>query len=274
MASPSIGAARLHGRRATQDRKFEWLARAGLVARGAIYAIIGILAIQVALGEGGKTANQHGALKTVAEQSFGKVLLVLMAIGLAGYALWRLTRAALGHGVEVDDDAKQRIDGLVSGLAYSALAVSAVKLLAGGGGGGGGGADKTTGGVLGWPGGPWIVGIVGVIVVGVGLEQGYKGIKRKFCENAKTGEMSRSVRRAYEGVGLFGHLARMVVFGLIGIFLVKAAIEFDPDKAITLDGALAKVAHAPAGPFLLGVVALGLLGFAAFSFMEARYRRV
>jgi hypothetical protein len=274
MATTSIGQARSHGRRATQDRKFEWLARAGLVARGAIYAIVGLLAIQVALGDGGKTTNQQGALKTVAEQPFGKALLVLMAIGLAGYALWRLTRAALGHGVEVDDDAKARLDGVVSGIAYAGLCFTAIKLLAGSGGGGGGGADKTTGGVLGWPAGPWIVGIIGVIVVGVGLEQGYKGIKRKFCESAKTGEMSQGVRRAYELVGLAGHLARMVVFGLIGIFLVKAALEFDPDKAVTLDGALAKVAHAPAGPFLLGVVAFGLMAFAAFSFMDARYRRV
>jgi hypothetical protein len=276
MTTTSIGQARSHGRRATQDKRFEWLARAGLVARGAIYAIVGLLAIQVALGDGGKTTDQQGALKTVAEQPFGKVLLVLMAIGLAGYALWRLTRAALGHGVECDDDAKARIDGVVSGVAYAGLCFTAVKLLAGsgGGGGGGGGADKTTGGVLGWPGGTWIVGIIGVIVVGVGLEQGYKGIKRKFCESAKTGEMSRHTRRAYELVGLAGHLARMVVFGLIGVFLVKAALEFDPDKAVTLDGALAKVAHAPAGPVLLGVVAAGLMAFAAFSFMDARYRRV
>jgi hypothetical protein len=274
MTTTSIGQARSHGRRATQDKRFEWLARAGLVARGAIYAIVGLLAIQVALGDGGKTTDQQGALKTVAEQPFGKALLVLMAIGLAGYALWRLTRAALGHGVECDDDAKARIDGVVSGVAYAGLCFTAVKLLAGSGGGGGGGADKTTGGVLGWPGGTWIVGIIGVIVVGVGLEQGYKGIKRKFCESAKTGEMSRHARRAYELVGLAGHLARMVVFGLIGAFLVKAALEFDPDKAVTLDGALAKVAHAPAGPVLLGIVAAGLMAFAAFSFMDARYRRV
>jgi hypothetical protein len=82
------------------------------------------------------------------------------------------------------------------------------------------------------------------------------------------------MRSVFDKVGLFGHLARMVIFGLIGVFLVKAALDYDPDKAVALDGALAKVAHAPAGPVLLALVAIGLLGFAAYSFMDAKFRRV
>ena len=149
--------------------QFEWLARAGFVARGAVYLIIGVLALKLALGEGGKTANQQGALSTLAKQPFGEVLLTLMAIGLAGYALWRLVRAAIGHGPDGTDDVKERIDGLVSGIGYALLCVTAVSLLLGSGGGSGGSPDQTTGGVLGWPGGQVIVAIAGLVIIGVGL---------------------------------------------------------------------------------------------------------
>ena len=272
MAAPTYRA-RAQGRKATGSDHFERLASAGHAARGVVYAVVGLLAIQLALGTGGKTTDQQGALRTIAEQSFGKVLLALVALGLFGYALWRLTRAALGHGKEVSDDAKERIEGLVSGLAYGALGVAAVKLLLGGSGGGGGGADKATGGALTWPGGPWLVGIAGAVVIGAGLYEGYRGVARKFCDDVRTGEMSRHTRRVYELVGLFGHLARMVVFALIGAFLIKAAIDYKPKEAVSLDGALAKVADAPAGPLLLGAVAIGLLGYAAYCFMDAKYAR-
>src|SRR5215203_193551 len=128
-------------------RQFEWLARAGLVSRGVIYAIIGVLAVKLALGDGGKTTNQKGALQTIVEQPFGKTLLILTAIGLAGYAIWRLVRAAIGHGPEASDDTKERVAGFASGIAYAALCVTAVSILVGSGGGGGGGSpDTATGG--------------------------------------------------------------------------------------------------------------------------------
>src|SRR5918994_6033670 len=120
------------------SRQFEWLARAGLVARGVIYAVIGVLAIKLALGDGGKTTNQNGALETIAKQPFGKALLILMAVGLAGYAIWRLVRAAIGHGPEASDDTKERLAGLASGIAYGALFVTAMSILLGSGGGGSG----------------------------------------------------------------------------------------------------------------------------------------
>jgi hypothetical protein len=118
--------AKAKGDDVARSRQFEWLARAGLVARWVIYAIIGVLAIKLALGDGGKTTNQQGALETIAKQPFGKVLLILMAIGLAGYATWRLVRAALGHGPEASDDTKERLDGFVSGIGYALLCVAAV----------------------------------------------------------------------------------------------------------------------------------------------------
>jgi hypothetical protein len=257
-----------------RSRQFEWLARAGLVARGVIYAIIGILAIKLALGDGGKVTNQQGALETIARQPFGKALLILMAVGLAGYAIWRLVRAAVGHGPEASDDTKERVDGLFSGIGYALLCVTAISILIGAGSGGSGGPGKATGGVLDWPAGQLLVGIAGLIIIGVGLQQGYKGIKKKFLEDSKTEQMSEGVERSFTALGIFGHLARMVVFGLIGYFLVRAAIDYDADKAVGLDGALTRVAHASYGPLLLGIVAAGLIGFAAYSVADARYRRV
>ena len=110
-----------------------WLARAGFIARGVIYVIIGILALKLALGDGGKATNQQGALTTIAQQSFGEVLLILVAIALAGYALWRLVRAAVGHGAEQRDDGTDRLAAVGSGIAYAILCVTAVEILIGSG---------------------------------------------------------------------------------------------------------------------------------------------
>ena len=256
-------------------RWFEWLARAGLVARGVIYGIIGVLALEMAFGTSGKTTNQKGALAEIAQQPGGKILLTLMAIGLFGYAFWRLLRAAVGHGPEETDDGKERLKGLVSGIAYASLFVTCLAILFGSSGSGGSGSpDKATGGVLGWPGGQVIVGIAGLVLIGVGLYQGYEGVKKKFLEKSKTGEMSEKTEKAFTALGVAGHLARMVVFALIGYFLLKAAIDFDPKKAVSVDGALAAVAKASYGQVLLGLVAAGMIAFGAYSVADARYRRV
>jgi uncharacterized protein DUF1206 len=254
-------------------RGFEWYARSGFVARSLIYGIIGILAVKLALGDGGKTTNQQGALKTVAHQPFGKLLLILVAVGLAGYALWRLTRAALGHGAEQTDSTIDRVAALASGLVYGGLCAIAVEIVAGSGSNSGG-AKKTTGGVLGWPAGQWLVGIAGAVLIGVGFYQGYQGVTKRFLDDSKTEDMTRTVKRWITVIGVFGHLARMVVFGLVGVFLIKAAVDYNPRKAVGLDGVLAKLAHHSYGPFLLGVVATGLIAFALYSLSDARYRRI
>jgi len=273
-AQAPLSHARQHGERLARDEKLEWLARAGLFARGAVFAVIGVLAIKLAFGDGGKTTDQQGALATVARQPFGKVLLVALAIGLAGYALWRLVRAALGHGIETgDEDAKDRVSSVISGIAYAALCLTAIKILAGSGGSGGGPA-KATAGVLGWPAGTWLVALAGLVLAGVGIDQARKGVKRDFLETAKTEQMGRQTEQVYTWVGVFGYLARGVVFALMGYFLVRAAIDYDPDKAVGLDGALASLRDAAYGPVLLGIVATGLLGFAAYCMMDSRYRRV
>jgi hypothetical protein len=272
--APLRGAER-EGERVMHRDEFGWLARAGLVARGVVYVVIGILAIKLAVGSGGKTTTQQGALQTIAQQPFGKALLIAVAVGLLGYAAWRLLRAAIGRGTEESDSATDRIGSAASGLVYGALCVVAVKILVGSGSSGGSSApSKTTSGVLGWTGGTVIVGIAGAVLIGVALYQGYKGLSREFAEEADTGRMSATVKRAYEALGVFGHLARMVVFGLTGYGLIDAAASFDPHKAIGLDGALNELASASYGPLLLGVVAAGLTGFGLYSIADARYRKI
>lgn len=265
--------AKQEGDRLAGAKPLGWLARAGLVARGIVYFIIGFLAIKLALGEGGKAANQQDALKTIAHQSFGKTLLILVAIGLAGYALWRLVRAAVGHGAEQRDSGSDRVAALASGIAYAVLCFTAIEIVTGSGTGSGT-PKEATGGVLGWSGGTVIVVIAGVALIGVAIYQAYKGLAKKFLEDAKTGEMSQEVRKGYTALGVFGLVARAVVFALVGYGLIKAAINFNPKEAVGLDGALRQLADSSFGPVLLGVVAAGLAGFAIYSIADARYRKV
>ncbi len=267
------GQAQAQGERVARTPQFEWLARAGLAARGVVYAVIGVLALKLALGEGGKATSQQGALKEIAQQPFGKALMILMAIGLAGYAIWRLMRAALGHGQQDHDDGKERIAAFASGISYTILCVTAVKIVSGAQTGSGN-PKKATGGVLDWSIGPVLVGVVGVVLVGVAAFQAYKGLSKSFLEDSKTEQMTRGVQRAFTAVGVFGHVARAVVFALIGYGLIKAALDYNSDKAVGLDGALRKLSDASYGPWLLGLVAVGLIGFATYSFADARFRRI
>ena len=265
--------ARREGDELAGAKTLGWLARAGFVARGLVYLIIGVLALKLALGDGGKATNQQGALQTIAHRPFGEALLILVAIGLAGYSLWRLIRAAVGHGAEQRDSGSDRVVALASGIAYGILCVTAVKILTDSATGSGT-PKEPTGGVLGWSGGTVLVAIAGGILIGVAAYQAYKGLARKFLDDAKTGEMGPGVRRGYTALGVFGYIARAVVFALIGYGLIKAAIDYNPHEAIGLDGALRKLAHASYGPLLLAVVAAGLAGFALYSMADARYRKV
>jgi hypothetical protein len=274
MNSISAGA-RDEGRRAAHSPAFEALARAGFVARGVIYGTIGLLAIQVAIHSSNEKTNQRGAMQTIEQQPFGHALLIAVAIGLGGYALWRFVQAAYGYGPEGggDPSATGRIVALASGLAYAGMCVLAIAVLVGSSSSSGN-AHSSTAGVLGWPGGQWIVGVAGAVFIGIGLYQGYKGISRKFLDEDKTEEMGPTARRWITIIGVIGHLARMVAFGLIGIFVVKAAVDYAPKKAVGLDGALAKLAHHGYGTVLLLIVAAGLVAFGVYSIADARYRRI
>lgn len=267
----------LHARRAgndiVQSRAFEIASRAGFVARGLVYVVIGLLALLVATGYGGHLVDQQGAMRALEGKPLGHAALWLVAVGLSGYAIWRLFRAALGHGPEGADQGVERVGALGSGLVYAFLAYVALKIVTGPSAGSGK-PSKTTAEVLDWPAGRWLVGIAGLVMVGVGLYQAKRGATKEFLDDDKTGEMSRPVKEFLTWIGTAGHLARAVVFGLVGIFLVKAAVQYDPQEAVGIDGALARLADRTYGQVLLGVVAAGLLLFGIFSIAEARYRRI
>jgi hypothetical protein len=268
--------ARSAGHSAEHSMAFEALARIGFVARGVIYATIGLLAIQVAMHSSNKATDQRGAMEAIQKQPLGKWLLVAVAIGLGGYSLWRFVQAYVGQGPEGGGDSSTmgRIVAASSGLAYVAMCALAVSILLGSSSQSSSSPHKSTAGVLGWPGGQWLVGAAGVIFIGVALYQGYKGVSKKFLEEDKTDEMGQTTKRWFTALGVIGHLARMVAFALIGIFVLKAAIDYAPSKAVGLDGALAKLAHQSYGPVLLGVVAAGLVAFGLYSIADARYRRI
>jgi len=240
-----------------------------------------VLAIQLALGHGGKATSRQGALATIAENGFGKVLLVALAVGFAAYALWRFVQAFAERGENEDasGEAKKwgkRAGYVGRGLIYAGLTYTTIKIVAGSAGGQSQSqeAKSTTAGVLEWPAGRWLVGAAGLAIIAAGLWNAYRGLTRKFEKKWRRGEMSDTERRWGGRAGVLGHLARAVVFTLIGIFITKAAVEYDPDEAIGLDGALQKLADASYGPVLLAVTAAGLICYAIYCLVDARYRDV
>ena len=259
---------------------YEGAARAGLVAKGVSYGLVAVLALGVAFGQGGKTTSRNGALATLADESWGKAVLVLLALGFAAYALWRVVQAVFER--EDEDGAKgqakewgKRAGYVGRGLIYAGLTYSTIRLLASSGEQKSQNqeAQQTTSTVFDWPAGRWIVALAGLAIIGAGLWNLYRGVSRSFEEKWRGG-MSRRERTWGSRAGVFGHVARGVVFGLIGIFLTKAAVEYDPNDAIGLDGALQKVAGAAYGLWLLGLTAIGLLAYGLYCLVDARYRDV
>jgi hypothetical protein len=265
------------GRRAGHSDWIEYAGRIGLVAKAVSYALIGVLAIQIPLGQGGQAADRQGVLRRLATESWGTAALVALAIGFAGYALWRFAEALFdrrGKG----DDAKglaTRARAFGIGVLYAASAALAVSLITSSSSSSGSGSEKEeTARVLEWPGGRWIVLAVAIGFLADGLYNVYRGWTTKFRKRLKEHEMHGAVRTWAIRSGVLGHVARGVVFAMIGVFLGKAAIEYDPDEAVGIDGALLKLVDAPLGPFVLGVVAFGLIAYAVYCLVEARFREI
>lgn len=258
----------------TRTSSFEMLARAGYVARGIIYVLIGILAVQVAAGGDNEDASQEGALRTVADQTFGRVLLVVLAVGLGAYALWRASMAIIGRTPEAGrHSALDRLGAAGSAFAYGTFCAAAVAILTGSGGKSSR-PSETTAGVFDWPAGRFLVVVGGLVFIGVGAYQAYLSVSRKFLKDSKTMYLSETGLRGFTLVGVIGLAARAVTFGLVGAFLLKAAIEFDAREAVGLDGALQRISDQTYGSVLLGVVACGLVAFGIYSIVDARVRKI
>ncbi|MBD1846970.1 DUF1206 domain-containing protein [Cyanobacteria bacterium FACHB-63] len=260
---------------------FEKLARLGYTAKGVVYFIVGLLAAQAAIGAGGRTTDTNGALQEIVVQPFGKLLLSLVAIGIVGYVLWRFVQAIFDpEHAGRPNSAKRivnRIGYLLSAIAYSGLALTALKLILGTGGAGktgGGASEDWTKLVLAQPLGQWLVGLAGAIVVGVGVSHFYQAYTAKFQRHFKLDQMRSSERKWAKRVGQFGTAARGIVFCVIGLFVIIAAWQSDATEVKGLGEALAVLAQQPYGAWILGIVALGLIAYSIYSLIEARYRRL
>lgn len=271
----SSGTLAAKSRHAGRSPWVERLGRAGLVAKAVLYGVVALLAIKVALGGREESPDRHGALRTIAEQPFGKGLLAGLALGLAGYALWRLAQAILDRDGEGDGPKglAKRAGNLAKAAWYGILCSLTVSTLVGSGSGSGNEQEKTAG-VFEQPGGRYLVYAAGIAFLAAALFNGYRGVTCNFNKKLKTGEMGEAEEAATTGIGVLGYLARFAVFGLVGLFLVEAAWKFDPKQARGLDGALMEVSQRPYGSWLLGAVAVGLLAYAVHCLVQARYRRI
>jgi len=255
----------------------DWMdtfARVGYVAKGVVYAVVGVLAVRVAFGAGGATTGSRGAIREIASGPFGQILLGLTALGLACYAVWRLILATLDpkdKGTDAEG-ATKRVGYVASGLVNLVLALYAAQIIIGSGGGGGSSKQELTAQLMSQPFGLWIVGFIGAAVIGVGLYHFYRAVNASFMKHYKAGEMDRQTRKWAKRIGQWGLSARGVVFTIIGIFLMQAAMQADPSETRGLGGALETLARQSYGPWLLGVVAAGLVAYAVYCFSYARYR--
>ena len=263
-------------RSAVRNPWVERLARFGYAARGVVYALIGILALRAAFGAGGETTDAEGALSRIGEQS--RWLLILIAIGLFGYALWRFIQGALDTEGKGSDGKGlvQRLAMIATGVIYSGLGLAAVRMASGGGGAAAGGESTQgfTAKLMSAPFGVALVALAGAGVIVYGLSQIRSGWTASFQEKLKLAEMSPGERQLAIRSGRTGLIARGIVFVLTGGFLIRAALQADPSEVRGLGGALDALAAQPYGPWLLALVAAGLVAFGIHSLVEARYRRI
>ena len=257
--------------KAAAQKANPWLetaCRAGYVAKGAIYGLIGVLAFLAATGNGGKTTDKPGLIRTIAQQPFGEVLLIALGVGLVGYAIFKLAMSTFNPE---GDESLKRIGNAATGLIYGGVAFLAFKAAMGEPEQSN--PQQKAADVMAMPGGVWLIGALGLIVIGIGAMQIYKGATGKFMEILKTNEMSEDEQKTARISGMIGLISRGLVFLVMGGFLVWAAKDHDPHKAGGLDKAMQAIAHAPFGPLLLAGVGIGLVSFALFQAVEGKYRK-
>ncbi|MEM8504020.1 MAG: DUF1206 domain-containing protein [Cyanobacteria bacterium P01_D01_bin.1] len=262
----------------------EILARFGYAAKGVIYALVGILAVQAAFNWGGKVTGSTGAFETIANQPFGKVMLFIVGVGLVGYVLWRLV-AAIFDPEHDDDGAKnilRRLSYAISGLVYGSLAFAAFRIVFSGGsssdgsGGSGGGSSSSeqTATLLSQPFGRWLVGLVAAGAVAYGFYCIYRGVKIKFRKKLKLAEMSPNAQTWVVRIGRFGLISKGIVSVIVGYFFAQAARSADASEARTTAGALQAIQQQPFGAILMGIIALGMLAYGIHLLVQSRYRRI
>jgi hypothetical protein len=252
----------------------ERLARLGYLAKGVVYIIVGVLGVQMAFGAG-QSAGSRQALREIAREPFGQTILVITALGLFGYAAWRFLAAVYDPGQPTNEKrAVKRLGYAVSGFLNATLALYALRISTTLLGGGGGGTSKQgmTAQLMAQPFGRWLVGLLGAAVVGVGGYHIYKAVSEKFMKKYQAGQMNSTERTWSKRTGKLGLSARGVTLGIIGAFLIQAAMTASASQAGGLGDAFRELLTQPYGPWLLTAVALGFMCYGVFCFSFARYR--
>jgi hypothetical protein len=277
-AEQARGKAEQAGDKARQvgdSKSLEMVARVGLVAYGVVHLLIGWLALQIAWGAASESADSSGALTTLADQPFGKVLLWLVAVGLVALALWQASEAIWGYrNLDGAKRVRKQVTSAAKAVIFAALGVSAALVALGSGSSSSQSQEQATTGVLAWPGGQVIVVLTGLIIISVGVAGVVKGVKKSFSEEINTSSMSPTARKGVARLGQVGYIAKGVALGVVGGLLSYAALTFDRQKGQGLDGALQTILAQPFGKFLLTAVALGFVAFGLFAILQSRYRRM
>ena len=261
-------------RRTADSPAVRFLARAGLVARGVMYMVIGGLAVQIAFGHSGQQADQTGALHAIGATPVGGFMLWLLAVGFIGMALWRLSEAVFGSPGSAGGGAGARLAALGRAIVYGVIAYGVLRYALGLGSPESSDTQSTdlTAALMRHPGGRILVVVIGVALIGAGIYLGYQAWRKKFMRDLALGRAR--ARRVVEWLGEFGGIARGLVFVTAGIFLVIASVTAQPRQAKGVDSALRALAATPLGPWLLLLVAIGLVMFGIFSCCEARWLRL
>ena len=260
---------------AGDSASLEVLAR-GLIAYGVVHLLIGWLALQIAWGaSASKSADLSAALRTLADQPFGKILLWMVAIGLVALALWQTSEAIWGYrNREGAKRVRKQITSGANAVIYATLGISAASVALGSGSSSSQSQQQATSGVLAWPAGQVIVVITGLIIIGVGAAGVVKGVRKSFTEEIDTSSMAPVARKGVARLGQVGYIAKGVALGVVGGLLSYAALTFERQNVQGLDGALQAILAQPFGRFLLTAVALGFVSFGLFAMLQSRYRRM
>ena len=251
-----------------------WLGRIGFAAQGTCFITIAVLALELAFGRSGRLTDPRGAFVVLAERGWTRVLLVSVAIGFGGYSIWRFAQAIFDRGGMGSGPGGlgRRAIQLGQAVLYALLATAAVRVLAGARGQGS--PKRAAAGVLGWPGGAELVGAIGAAVAVIAVVNVYWGLSRRFMESVRRHELDARSEEVLKIVGTAGFVSLGCVLAVCSWFLIKAAVDFNAHKVVSLGGAMARLAHAEYGDWLLSVVAAGLLAYGVFGLLQARYHRV